>query len=295
MRAKQFVEKDATVANGMFGLVAGLVLLVLGAFGFLSGFSRGGLNFPLLLAGGVVGSLGLLLLSGVYALSPNQCALFTLFGQYVGSDRTDGLRWANPFYAVTKVDMRTRTLETPTLKVNDERGNPIEVAAMAVWRVEDAAASRFGLRDVDGFLKSTFDSALREIVSRHPYDHADRDDPKETTLRGHVAQIAEELRELLRHRINESGGAIAIDDCKLTHLAYAPEIASAMLRRQQAEAVISARKKIVQGAVEMVDEALRGLADKGIVVPDGQKAVMVGNLLVVLCSERETQPVIATS
>lgn len=290
---QRFQEMDATTGSGMAVLCACTALFGMGVYAVYSSLGMHKSNLGMLGIGVAICAASVFVINGLYVLRPNQCALFLFFGKYAGSDRSGGLRWANPFYSVTKVDLRTKTLVTPALKVNDERGNPVEVAAMAVWRIDDAAAATFGLQDPEEFLRSSFDSALREIVSEHPYDHADVEDPHEVTLRGDQTKISEKLRALLRRRIDESGGAIAIDACKLTHLAYAPEIANAMLRRQQAEAVVSARKKIVLGAVEMVDEAFRGLEAKGFVLNDQEKGKMVGNLLVVLCSEREAQPVVS--
>lgn len=289
-----FYERESPTASGVPIFFISLILLATGGLGLFWAFTNTGISWPLLGLGAFVIVSALTMLSGIFTLNPNECALFLFFGDYVGSNRSAGLRWTHPFYTVIKANLRTQTLITPTLKVNDQRGNPIEVAAMAIWHVEDAAAAMFGLENVSSFLTTAMESTLREIASRHPYDHADDENPEEITLRGHVSAISDNLKTLLRERMGETSGAIAITDCKLTHLAYAPEIASSMLRRQQAEAVVSARKKIVLGAVGMVDDALQGLEGRGIKIDDDRKAAMVGNLLVVLCGDREAQPVINT-
>ena len=302
--SRSFVEKDATSSNGLPILGVVLATLVLGAFGALKSFGPEGVSIPMMGLSVFLIIAGLFIWSGVYTNSPNECALFLLFGDYRGADRVAGLRWANPLYTVRKANLKTQTLITPTLKVNDERGNPIEIAAAVVWHIRDAAAAMFGFDDVQNFLATAVESTLREIASTHPYD--DESDPKQTqhgasqngaqtkvvSLRAHPHEIATALADALRKRMNGAGGAVEIVDAKLTHLAYAPEIAGAMLRRQQAEAVLAARSKIVAGAVDMVDQALKSLEDKDIKLDDERRAAMVGNLLVVLCSDRDATPVV---
>jgi regulator of protease activity HflC (stomatin/prohibitin superfamily) len=232
-------------------------------------------------------------LSGMYMLQPNEAALLSLFGQYKGTDRSEGLRWANPFFAKRKLSLRARTLNTPPLKVNDKRGNPVEIGAAIVWRVEETALAIYNVDDFERFVNVQAEAALRHLASQYAYDDGEDLHEGETTLRAGMEVVANAMRIELHSRFAAAG--IDVEDAKLTHLAYAQEIAQVMLRRQQAEAIISARKKIVHGAVSMVEEALRGLSERKIVeLDDERKAAMVSNLLVVLCSDKETQPIINT-
>ncbi|MEJ0060879.1 MAG: SPFH domain-containing protein [Terricaulis sp.] len=231
-----------------------------------------------------------LLGSGFYPLQQNTAAAILLFGNYKGTDRKAGLRWVPFWYARKKVSLRVRNLTSQTLKVNDRRGNPIEIAAVVVWRVTDTARALFDVDSYDTFINIQVETALREIASHFAYDHAEHDEP---TLRADADQVSALLRDKLQERIAVAG--IQIDETKLSHLAYAPEIAGAMLRRQQAEAVLAARRYIVQGAVEMVEHALEQLSTRGIVkLDDERRATMVSNLLVVLCGDRDAQPVVNT-
>ncbi|PTT80146.1 hypothetical protein DBR42_19890, partial [Pelomonas sp. HMWF004] len=240
---------------------------------------------PLLLA-------GVLTLAGLYMLNPNQAAALTLFGAYTGSDRGAGLRWANPLALKKRVSLRDRNLNAPVLKVNDKRGNPIEISAVVVWRVRDTAQALFQVDDYEGYVRVQAEAAIRHLAACYVYDDAG-DTGHEVTLRGGQDVVAVALREELQARFADAG--VDVLDAKISHLAYAPEIAQVMLRRQQAEAIIGARAKIVQGAVTMVEMALQGLSEREIVVLDDErKAAMVSNLLVVLCSDRETQPVVNT-
>ena len=227
-------------------------------------------------------------LIGFYALQPNEAAAITLFGNYKGTDRTPGLRWVLPWYTKKKISLRVRNVTGERLKVNDKRGNPIEIAAVVVWRVTDTASALFDVDEYVSFVDIQIETALREIASHFAYDNGEHDEP---TLRADADQVSALLREKLQERVIVAG--VVIDEAKLSHLAYAQEIASAMLRRQQAEAVLAARQKIVQGAVEMVEHALHQLSERDVVqLDDERRAAMVSNLLVVLCSEHETQPVI---
>ena len=235
--------------------------------------------------------LGFILTKGFYTLQPNEAALMTLFGAYQGSDRSEGLRWVNPFYSKRKISLRARTLNTPPLKVNDKRGNPVEIGAAIVWRVRDTALAIYNVDDFERFVQVQAEAAIRHLASQYAYDDGEDLVEGETTLRAGLDIVTNAMRAELHQRFSAAG--IEVEDAKLTHLAYAAEIAQVMLRRQQAEAIISARKKIVQGAVSMVEAALRGLSDRQIVeLDDERKAAMVSNLLVVLCSDRETQPVV---
>jgi regulator of protease activity HflC (stomatin/prohibitin superfamily) len=227
-------------------------------------------------------------LPGFYLLQPNQAAAILLFGDYQGTDRTTGLRWAWPWLSKTKVSVRIHNVTSERLKVNDLRGNPIEIASNVVWRVADTAQALFDVDDYREFVHIQIESAVRAIGSRYPYDDFTHE---EMTLRGNAEHVSDELRVELQERVLPAG--VYIDECRLTHLAYAQEIAQAMLRRQQAEAVVAARKTLVEGAVGMVEMALEQLSEKNVVeLDDERRAAMVSNLMVVLCSERDTQPVV---
>jgi regulator of protease activity HflC (stomatin/prohibitin superfamily) len=229
--------------------------------------------------------------AGLYTLQPNEAAIMTLFGQYTGTDRAEGLRWANPFFVKRRISLRARNLNSPALKVNDKRGNPVEIGAVIIWRVEDTAKARFEVDDVDLYVKLQSEAALRHVASLYAYDEADSEDAHEVTLRGGLDAVAQALGDELSARFASAG--VLVSDARLTHLAYAPEIAQVMLRRQQAEAVISARHKIVQGAVAMVEAALTALSERNVVsLDDERKAAMVSNLLVVLCGDNDAQPII---
>jgi len=232
--------------------------------------------------------LELVLLAGLFMVEPNQGRVLTLFGDYKGTVRTPGLRWANPFYAKRSVSLRVRNFETERLKVNDREGNPIEIAAVVVWRVVDTAEAVFQVDNYENFVRVQSESALRNLATRHAYDaHVEG----ETSLRGNTAEVADALRHEIQERLAQAG--VKVEEARITHLAYAPEIAQAMLQRQQASAIIAARTRIVDGAVGMVEMALERLSAQKIVVLDEErKAAMVSNLLVVLCSERAVSPVV---
>ena len=239
-----------------------------------------------LFAAGVIASV--FVAAGFYFLQPNQAAAILLFGDYRGTDRNAGLRWRLPWLTRTKISTRVHNVTSERLKVNDLRGNPIEIATNVVWRVTDTAQALFDVDDYTKFVFVQIESAVRSICARYPYDDIEH---QETTLRGHADEVNGELRTELQDRVQVAG--ITIDECRLTHLAYASEIAQSMLRRQQAEAVIAARQKIVIGAVSMVETALQMLSEKNVVeLDDERRAAMVSNLMVVLCSERDTQPVV---
>lgn len=281
-REKPLQSSNGYVVGGLalLSILAGAALVVLRA---VPGW---GLVLPALLVMG-----GVFLMVGLYMLQPNEGAILTLFGEYRGTDRSEGLRWANPFYARRRISLRSRNLDAPTLKVNDKRGNPIEISAAVVWRVRDTAQAVFEVDDFDAYVKIQAEAALRHLASMYAYDDGEDLQAGETTLRAGLDDVAAALRDELQARFAEAG--VEVLDAKLTHLAYAPEIAQVMLRRQQAEAIISARQKIVQGAVSMVEAALKGLSERDIVVLDDErKAAMVSNLLVVLCSDKDTQPIV---
>jgi len=275
----------ASSGNGFVYVVVGLAAMAIGIFMLLSR--------PSPMMGGLFGLcmlLGAWCLAGQYMLQPNQAVLLTLFGSYRGTDRSEGLRWANPFYSRRRLSLRARNLNMPTLKVNDKRGNPVEIAAVVVWRVENTAQAVFDVEDYESYVQVQAESAIRSIASLYAYDHGEE---HEVTLRGGGDEVSHELAKELGVRLAKAG--VVVDEARLTHLAYAPEIAPAMLRRQQAEAVIAARKTIVLGAVSMVEMALNELERKDVVKLDEErKAAMVSNLLVVLCGTEEAAPVINT-
>ncbi|ANP47018.1 hypothetical protein ATE48_14385 [Candidatus Viadribacter manganicus] len=279
-------ERKANTSNGGFMLLLSLVILaaliwmVLDLIRYENGING---------LGTVVLSIVFVLqLCGFYTLQPNEGAAVTLFGNYKGTDRTPGLRWMLPWYTRKKVSLRVRNVTGEKLKVNDKRGNPIEIAAVVVWRVTDTAQALFDVDQYQTFVDIQIETAVREIASHFSYDHSEHDEP---TLRGDADQVSTLLREKLQERVSVAG--VVVDETKLSHLAYAPEIASAMLRRQQAEAVLSARRFIVQGAVEMVEHALQQLSERDVVqLDDERRATMVSNLLVVLCGDRDAQPVV---
>jgi regulator of protease activity HflC (stomatin/prohibitin superfamily) len=283
-------EQPYRSVNGYLMTMTGIGLMVVGVLAFTRGVA--GSVLGLLFAVGLI-LAGVVVLAGLYMLQPNTAALLLLFGAYQGTDRSEGLRWANPLLVKRKLSLRARNLNMPTLKVNDRRGNPVEISAAVVWRVQDTARAVFEVDDFEVFVKVQAEAALRHLASQYAYDQGEDPDSNETTLRGSIDEVAAALRAELQARFDDAG--VDVTDAKLTHLAYAPEIAQVMLRRQQAEAIISARRKIVTGAVSMVEAALQGLSERQIVeLDDERKAAMVSNLLVVLCSDKDTQPIVNT-
>ncbi len=284
-------ERTAQARNGYPMAALGIALLLAGPLlGVL--VARGGglalvVPIPFAIAGGV------LLLVGLYMLQPNEAANLTLFGAYTGTDRDEGLRWANPLARKARLSLRSRNLNVAPLKVNDLRGNPVEIGAVVVWRVRDAAQAAFDVDDYEVYVEVQAEAAIRHLASMYAYDDGDDLPEGAHTLRGGLDVVSASLRAELQARFDAAG--VEVEDAKLSHLAYAPEIAQVMLRRQQAEAIVSARHKIVQGAVGMVEAALNGLSERNVVhLDDERKAAMVSNLLVVLCADREAQPVINT-
>ena len=277
-------------------------------------------SFPSIIGALVFFFAGLFVSSGLFSLQPGQAKVCVLFGKYIGTVKDEGLRWANPYYAKTLstnvgdlsslasvtgvptvnvhtsiISTRARTLNGEVLKVNDRMGNPIEIAEVVVWRVSDTAKALFDVDDYDSYVAMQAETALRHVASIYSYDHMEDESESNTaiTLRSNIEEVSEALQSELSRNLSVAG--ITVDDARLTHLSYAPEIAQAMLRRQQAEAIIAARKKIVEGAVSMVDMALTQLSENGVVEFDeDRKAVMASNLMVVLCGESEAQPVLNT-
>ncbi|MDT9600915.1 SPFH domain-containing protein [Sphingosinicella rhizophila] len=279
-------ESIARTISGYGMLLVLLVTLAIMAAGLLLLMERDFASGPALTAAGALTML--FVASGFYFLQPNQAAAILLFGDYRGTDRITGLRWRWPWLTRTKISTRVHNVTSERLKVNDLRGNPIEIACNVVWRVTDTAQALFDVDDYTKFLFVQIESALRTIGAKYPYDDIEH---QETTLRSHADVVNLELNEELQERVSVAG--ISIDECRLTHLAYASEVAQSMLRRQQAEAVIAARQKIVIGAVSMVESALQLLSEKNVVeLDDERRAAMVSNLMVVLCSESDTQPIV---
>jgi regulator of protease activity HflC (stomatin/prohibitin superfamily) len=281
-------ERPASTTSGYAMLILLLLAILADAYG-ISRLANGGdaLGFVVVVVATII---FILVMPGFYMLQPNQAAAVTLFGDYCGTDRTTGLRWTWPWMAKKKVSVRANNFISEKIKVNDLRGNPIEMAAQIVWRVVDTAQALFDVDDYKQFVRVQVESAIRIIGSRYPYDDFEH---QEVTLRGSHDQVNAELRTELQARLAVAG--ITVDECGFTHLAYALEIAGAMLRRQQAQAVVAARKTLVEGAVGMVEMALEMLSEKNVVeLDDERRAAMVSNLMVVLCGERDTQPVVNT-
>lgn len=267
-----------------------MMLAVLPAAFVLSGVALLTLGGPLKL----IAILALVLIGigffGFYMVQPNQCSVLQLFGRYVGSDLQTGLRWANPFYSKQKVSLRVRNFESGKLKVNDHSGNPVEIAAVVVWKVIDSAEAVFEVEDYENFVSIQSEAALRFLASSYPYEAADDTD---ISLRSNGPEVTDLLKGEIQARLDKAG--VEVLEARISHLAYAPEIASAMLQRQQARAVVMARQQLVEGAVGMVELALARLSEKNMVQLDEErKAAMVSNLLVVLCGDHQVQPVINT-
>jgi regulator of protease activity HflC (stomatin/prohibitin superfamily) len=276
-------ERRAISLPGIMLFFVFLLAIIVAITLFISGGDAGYLVLGISLV--VLGSFGM---AGFYSIQPNEAVAITLFGAYQGTDRANGLRWVFPWLTRKKISMRVRNVTSDKLKVNDKDGNPIEIAANVVWRVQDSAQALFDVNDYESFCRIEIDTALRDIAAHYAYDHAAEG---ELTLRGH----AEDVSQLLGSRLNArlKVGGMQVDEARISHLAYSPEIAGAMLKRQQAQAVLAARQLIVMGAVGMVESALEQLATRGVVTLDEErKAQMVSNLLVVLCADREAQPIV---
>ena len=282
-------ERPAATSSGFLYIGVGLVTLLIAAL--LMAARPMGATLALLIVAVLV---AFWCLGGLYMLQPNQAALLLLFGSYRGTDRERGLRWANPFYTKSKVSVRAHNFNSEKLKVNDLRGNPIEIAATVVWRVDDTAKAVFDVENYEAYVLTQAESAIRHLALSYAYDNFEEPSvtgKAEVTLRSGTEEVSAALRAELQQRFAQAG--IVVVDAKLTHLAYAPEIAGTMLRRQQAEAVIAARTKIVAGAVGMVEMAINGLQERGLIqLDDERRAAMVSNLLVVLCSDHDATPVV---
>ncbi len=279
-------RRDASPGIGILILFLVIEAALVAVFVWSAGQGLGVLTGAAAVAFGVVGFL----LSGLFTVSPNQGRVLQLFGAYRGTAREPGLRWANPFYTKRAISLRVRNFETGKLKVNDKRGNPVEIAAIVVWNVVDTAEATFQVDNYENYVQVQSESALRNLATGYPYDAHKQD---EVALSSHTAEVSAKLKVEIEERLQKAG--VEVIETRVSHLAYAPEIAAAMLRRQQAAAVVAARQTIVEGAVGMVENALDMLAAKKVIELDEErKATMVSNLLVVLCSEQNTQPVINT-
>jgi regulator of protease activity HflC (stomatin/prohibitin superfamily) len=275
------------------GLPGVPVLLILLAFGGLCIYAivRAAEDPGLALIAWILALLlTVFLLVGLFVVNPNEGRVLQLFGDYAGTARVPGLRWANPLYTKKRISMRVRNFESARLKVNDNEGNPIEIAAVVVWQVVDTAEAVFEVDDYNNYVKVQSEAALRNLATSYTYD---AHDDEHISLRGHTAVVADHLKKEVQDRLARAG--VQVIEARISHLAYAPEIAASMLQRQQAGAIIAARQRIVEGAVGMVEMALDLLSRRDIVTLDNErKAAMVSNLLVVLCGERSTQPVVNT-
>ena len=282
-------EREASTSSGYLMLLILVLAVLADAYAIMSlPHGPGGtLNVVTMIVATIV---FILIMPGFYMLQPNQAVAITLFGEYRGTDRTTGLRWTWPWMGKKKVSVRANNFISEKIKVNDLRGNPIDIAAQIMWRVVDTAQALFDVDDYKQFVRVQVEAAIRTIGSRYPYDDFAH---QEVTLRGNHDEVGIELKKELQARLSVAG--IAVDECGFTYLAYATEIAGAMLRRQQAQAVVAARQTLVEGAVGMVEMALDALSEKGVVeLDDERRAAMVSNLMVVLCGERDTQPVVNT-
>ncbi len=271
------------------GILVAMILVISAAVAAIVVGGILGMHLPVW-AGVVANVAAAFVLAGLFTVNPNQGRVLQLFGAYRGTAREPGLRWANPFYSKRAISLRVRNFETAKLKVNDKRGNPVEIAAVVVWRVVDTAEAAFQVDNYENYVHVQSEAALRNLATGYPYDaHKEG----ETALSSHTAEISAKLRSEIQERLEKAG--VEVIETRVSHLAYAAEIAAAMLRRQQAAAVVAARQTIVEGAVGMVENALDMLAAKKVIdLDEERKATMVSNLLVVLCSEQTTQPVVNT-
>ena len=288
-------EVNALPGIPMFLVLLGVVAVAI--YGFVDGVTTadGAPGVPASVVMQIVASLlvvlvSVFLMAGLFMVNPNEARVLQLFGDYAGTTKTPGLRWANPFYTKKRVSQRVRNFESGKLKVNDNEGNPIEIASVVVWRVVDTAEAIFQVDDYNNYVKVQSEAALRNLATRYTYDAHDENT---VSLRGATQVVADHLQKEIQDRLQKAG--VEVMEARISHLAYAPEIAQAMLQRQQAGAIIAARQRIVEGAVGMVEMALEMLSRREIVSLDNErKAAMVSNLLVVLCGERSTQPIINT-
>lgn len=281
-------ERELSTVSGLVALPVLVALVVFCGYTMVRAFMARDLVFGVVWL--LVDVLALVGFGGFFDVNPNEGRVLQLFGRYVGTARDEGLRWTNPFYTKRRISLRARNFESAKLKVNDADGNPIEIAAVVVWKVVDTAEACFVVDDYQNYVKVQSEAAVRNLATQYPYDAHEE---HQVSLRGSTAEVAKDLKTELHERLGKAG--VEVLEARLSHLAYAPEIAAAMLQRQQAGAIIAARQRIVDGAVGMVEMALQKLSSQKIVVLDEErKAAMVSNLLVVLCGERGAQPVLNT-
>lgn len=281
-------ERENAAIPGLPVLLGGILLIGTSIYQVIEGAKHAS---PTTIIGWILVLVGsVLLLAGLFVVNPNEGKVLQLFGRYAGTVKRPGLRWANPFYTKKRISQRIRNFESSHLKVNDNEGNPIEIAAVVVWKVVDTAEAVFEVDDYNNYVKVQTEAALRNLATSYTYD---AHDDAQISLRGHTAAVAEHLKNEIQDRLARAG--VEVMEARISHLAYAPEIAHAMLQRQQAGAIIAARQRIVEGAVGMVEMALDMLSRRDIVALDNErKAAMVSNLLVVLCGDRSTQPIVNT-
>ncbi len=285
---KMIKEIQKKYASGYLALVVLPILFIANGYMFISAIKS--MTIPLLMVSLLIAVVLLICLGGFFMVHPNQAKVLTLFGTYVGSARDTGLRWANPFYAKKVVSLRVRNFDCDPLKVNDSSGNPIEIAAVVVWKVVDSAEASFEVDDYISFVKIQTEAALRNLATSYPYESHSED---QIALRSAPQAVAEQLKMEVQDRLEKAG--VEVIEARISHLAYAQEIASAMLKRQQAQAIVAARRTIVDGAVGMVKMALDELKEQDIIeLDDERKTAMVSNLLVVLCAQENAQPVLNT-
>ncbi|MGA2382842.1 MAG: SPFH domain-containing protein [Gemmatimonadales bacterium] len=283
-----FREVEHKAVPGFTALIILIAASLLGGYALQNAIVTQ--SVPAMVGYGLLDLVVLIAWGGLFMVNPNQAKVLLLFGRYVGSAKTQGLNWANPFFTKRPISLRVRNFETAKLKVNDRNSNPVEIAAIVVWQVVDSAEAMFEVDNYENYVHVQSESALRNLASQYPYDAHQEG---EKSLATHTAEIAERLQHEIQDRLAKAG--VAVREARFSHLAYSPEIAGVMLRRQQANAIIAARQRIVEGAVGMVEMALDNLSKRGIVQLDEErKATMVSNLLVVLCSEQATQPVVNT-
>ena len=285
-------EITKTQMNGWTVLFANIIFLLAAIAIFIYGIvllkQRDGSGGFILSLGIIMFITSIILFAGLFTVEPNEAIVLILFGKYIGTEKTTGFRWANPLYTKKKISLRVRNFDSEKLKVNDEKGNPIEISAVVVWKVEDTAEAVFEVDDYLNYVHVQSESAIRHLATSYPYDDTEGE---KISLRSSLDEVSEHLQKEIDERVNAAG--VVVLEARINHLAYAPEIAHAMLQRQQAQAIIAARQKIVEGAVGMVEMALDKLKENGIVdLDEERKATMVSNLMVVLCSDKAAQPII---
>jgi len=280
-------EVIKTGINGFFMLFVEIVCIFITVFTFINGIKNQ--NIIITIGAVLVFIVLMIMLGGFMMVQPNEAVVMLLFGKYIGSLKTEGFRWVNPFYSKEKISLRLRTLNGEVMKVNDKSGNPIEISSVVVWKVSDTFDAKFEVENYIRYVATQSESALRHLTSYYPYDNWE--DETIITLRGNIDEVSEALEQELKNRLSKAG--VVVEEARLNHLAYASEVAEAMLKRQQAAAIVAARQKIVEGAVGMVQMALEHLKKDNIVeLDDERKATMVSNLLIVLCGETSAQPVV---